>query len=217
MDILEEGEYAIYSKEIPMGIMILIYSFESLNLKHLSQLINKSEATILDHIRQLLRDDYIEIDSQESAMRRGKYYKLSEKGLKTLKNILSFEAEIEKASDLPTKKSYLKLLALSYKSLINWPRNMGYSFGQYMEDHVEEFFEKPNEIPLLEKVFFSFPKITIQSRKEYEKFIRITKAYINDLEQFYHENQKRNYFLSLVSLPISDIHPIKDKRYSFTE
>ena len=70
-----------------------------------------------------------------------------------IEKIDSFPDEFYNAPDLPTKKVYLNLLAQSFKSLVNWPRNMGYSMGQYMEDHFEEFLENPNKIPLLKKYF----------------------------------------------------------------
>jgi len=60
------------------AVIAALETYESLNLKELSLLLQKPRTTLLGHIKILLEDHLIEIDSRTTAEKWGKFYKLTE-------------------------------------------------------------------------------------------------------------------------------------------
>ncbi|NHJ40270.1 MAG: hypothetical protein FK731_09585, partial [Asgard group archaeon] len=69
----------IYSIETRYAIIMAINTFGSSNIKRLAGILDKNEATIYYHIKELTKKpEFLQIDSELTNSRKGIYYKLTD-------------------------------------------------------------------------------------------------------------------------------------------
>lgn len=117
IDELKSFKDELFKEGIGMGIVMSLFIYETLNLKKISKLLNKGETTVLNQVKKLLESGAIEIDSKESAISRGKYYKLTDK----TKDALDYtdDETLEKLNEIWENPSKDKLVAEFLKSILN--------------------------------------------------------------------------------------------------
>ncbi|QEE16149.1 hypothetical protein DSAG12_01978 [Promethearchaeum syntrophicum] len=210
---IEFEEYMkVFGNETQMGIIAQIITFGSLNLKLLSKMINKSESTTLGHVKKLVELKYLEIDKNES-LGWGKFYKLTEKPLDAFKSINKVD-EILESSTKEEKKIYFLGISRLFQALASWPRNITYYAGIFMEEHIDEILNSDDKINLSDKVDLMIPPISINTEEEWLEYKGIMEDLKKNLEKFRNKKTPNTHFLSIISVPIPDIHPIKEKRHN---
>ena len=119
--------------ELEFLILVTLIELESLNIKNLIKLLNSSKATIYRKIngsngdKGLVERGLVEIDPINTAMKSGKYYKVTEKARKALKNEPDPDnPEIEKIKDRIKKNPQLIIERYSagMRSLNMFHRNL---------------------------------------------------------------------------------------------
>ena len=114
----EDFDY-ITNNEIKNGVITTIHLFGSLKLKKISELLGKTESTVILHLKDLEKKEFIKRDSKKHE-ERGKFYVLTEKCLVLLDSIPDklvqedFEEGIQRFKQM-SKKEYSKYIAQSIK------------------------------------------------------------------------------------------------------
>ena len=67
----------LFRNEIMFSIFTTIELYGSLNLRKIAKLMDKPEPTVYRHLKQLLDEDFLVLDSEKSTLRKGKFYILS--------------------------------------------------------------------------------------------------------------------------------------------
>lgn len=203
--------FSVFSNENYFNIMMQILTFGPLNLKQLANMIDKSQSTTLSYIRILLKQKLIAFDTKASEQYWGKYYSLSDKGRKMFNKINELEKLFE--SSTPTTKNNLLCDSLHIlTSLFSWPHNLGRYAAKFLNSHLEEIDQQTNPIKSFDKIIVALPSYNLTTASEWREFEEILDDCFNKLKKFQNTDVPRNQFLSLISLPITDIHPIKEKR-----
>ena len=213
MKISSEEYMKVFSNESQSGIICQIITFGSLNLKLLSKMINKSESTTLGHVKKLIVIGYIELDKEESELRWGKFYKITEKTIKAIQDIDQMGKHIAETTG-DVQKGLLLSVARTFQAIASWPSNITYYTGVFMEENVDEILSSADPIKTKEKIFFMNPKISIKTIEEWFEFKEIMEDFHKKILKFHDFNAPMTQYLSLISVPIQEIHPIKEKRHS---
>lgn len=89
----------VYNIETRHAIIMAINTFGSSNIKKLSNILGKNEATIYYHIKELIKKpEFLQIDEELTKSKKGIYYSLTELALKVF-----CEAPAEKMEDMFTQ------------------------------------------------------------------------------------------------------------------
>ncbi|MHA1474959.1 MAG: hypothetical protein ACTSQ5_07200 [Promethearchaeota archaeon] len=214
----------VFANESQSGIITQIITFGSLNLKLLAKMINKSESTTLGHVKKLIEIDYIELDKDESESRWGKFYKITKKTLNAIQNMDNMGDRISKSTGDVKKDMYIAVSRM-LQALSSWPKNVIYYTGVFMEEHADELLSDPIktdenidelDVPIKtdDKIYFMNPPLSIKTKEEWFEFKEIMKDFSDKIMKFQDINAPMTQYLSLISVPIPDIHPIKEKRYN---
>lgn len=115
----EDYEY-ITESSIKNGVITTIRLFGSLKLKKISELLGKTESTVILHLKGLEENGFIMRDSKKH-QERGKFYLLTDKCIDLLNSISdktvydNFDEGIQKLKDM-SKKEYSKYIAQGIKN-----------------------------------------------------------------------------------------------------
>ena len=153
------------------------------------------------------------MDKDESELRWGKFYKLTEKTLNAIHKMDNMDKRVtESTGDL--QKEALIYLSRLVQAFASWPSNIIYNTGVFMENHADELLSSVDPIKTLNKIFFINPSLSIKTKEEWHEFKEIIQDFKKKILKFHDDNVPMTQYFSLISVPIPDIHPIKEKRHN---
>ncbi|MHA2364688.1 MAG: winged helix-turn-helix domain-containing protein [Candidatus Hodarchaeales archaeon] len=96
----------LMKNELRYGIVTSIRIYGALNLKKISELLDKSETTLISHVKDLLNEGFITHDKETKRKERGKFYINSPKTQSMYQSFfqelgdIDFDAEIDRLRSL---------------------------------------------------------------------------------------------------------------------
>lgn len=214
MMVISTAKYMkVFTNEAQMGIIIQILTFGSLNVKFLAKMINKSESTTLGHVKKLLEMNYLTLDVKETESHVGKFYRLTKIAMDDIKKLDNMDKKMLDAP-IPKQIEWNKSIARMFQALSSWPGKIAYYTGVYMEDHAEELLKSNDPIKTDDKIFFINPKLSIKTPEEWKEFEEIMTDFKSKIHKFLDVDAPMTQYLSLISVPVPDIHPIEKKRHN---
>ena len=133
--------------------------------------------------------------------------------MKTLEDLDQMGKRIAESTRDIQKGLFLGV-ARVFQAIASWPSSIAYYTVVFMEDNVEELLDSVDEFKTEDKIYFMNPKISIKTKEEWIEFQEIMKDFTKKIIKFQDINAPMTQFLSLISVPIPDIHPIKEKRHN---
>lgn len=205
----------LFKDEFKANIMFILDMFGSQNLQTLHELLKKPKSTILGHLKEMVLLKQIELDSEMTANKTGKYYKLTPEIHET------FDQE---DGAISLKKNTLDELGLDkgdfVQSLANLMRTVGFQgnlmanlTAQYLEDNVHLFSDLEKNKQDLIGFFASLYELSLDSFEEYEEVYKIQKEFDGKLKKFYkgvdpnRKNSKHTLLMFVLGCPKDKIAP----------
>ncbi|MCG3218045.1 MAG: winged helix-turn-helix transcriptional regulator, partial [Candidatus Heimdallarchaeota archaeon] len=97
----------LIQNEVRFGIVLGLHFYQPMKLKQIAKFIERSDPTTLHHIKQMAKEDLIQLDTSEIV---GKYYKLSDWGKKLVEEMQIGGSQDDDSTVIPeettTKKDF---------------------------------------------------------------------------------------------------------------
>ena len=144
----------LLSNEIKFGIVSVIIWMGSSNLKKIAQFIDKPESTTIRHIKQLLEEGILDLDSEKTKKDWGTFYTLSQdmnevirlnnqENEKRQESVIKAFSEFQKMSEEELNKQFTELL-FARKDIPKLTRDLkqSLSFIHTLQNVITNLFER---------------------------------------------------------------------------
>ena len=202
----------IFKDELNGNIMFILDIFGPLKLETMHKLLRKPKTTILDHLKQMLELNQIEIDSELTAQKFGKFYTLTPH-IRSLFN--------QEDDNISINKDTLKELGIPkeefVRSIANVQRSIGFQANlfsqlsaQYLEENVALFDNVEKNKKHLMGFFAGAYELLLNSKKDYEEVLDILGEFNRKLKKFdkgRRKKGKKTILLFTLGVPKETVGP----------
>ncbi|MBN2156662.1 MAG: hypothetical protein JW776_11530 [Candidatus Lokiarchaeota archaeon] len=202
----------LFEDEVKTNIMFLIDMFGPLNLETMHELLNKPKSTLFGHLREMLAQNQIELDSIMTAEKTGKYYRLTEyvsSLLNDTDNEITLKKDTLKDSNID-KEDFVRMVA-NIQRVIGFQANLlSYLSAQYLERNINLFDDVSKHKKELLGFYASIYELRINSSEEMEEIRNILKDMNEKLKKFdrkHVDKYKRTLLMFLIASPKDRIGP----------
>jgi DNA-binding PadR family transcriptional regulator len=197
---LDDNLVFLINNEMVSEILWTLAFHKSLNLKKISQIINKKPASVLHNLKRLVKRDLIKLDSQATQKKQGKYYNISSKGYKLIEEyVFEFIEEVamdafrityqpEKMSS-PNRNFFQKLekLASIVSNYHKIMTNLRYNFLRYNANKIKIEDEKWIFKKMDLRGEFKVKRINIENPDRQKRLYDFFKQFIDEGKKLFQE------------------------------
>ena len=166
------------------SIIITLYTFQSLNLKQMSALMDIPESTLLRKLKDLIKYEVLALDNQATLERRGKYYCLS-KNVQIMIDSQDFEPIKLKNEGMKENPETLRKAQLAMVGISGINYQLARITSKFFDVMPEIAFQAKEEKI---KIGSSHSVLNFNSRDQIIEFSQIYTDFLQKIEKF--ENQK---------------------------
>ena len=183
----------LFKDEFKANIMFILDIFGPLKLETMHNLLQKPKSTVLGHLKQMVELGQIEIDSELTAQKFGKFYTLAP----YIKELFDQEDD-----NISLKKNTLNELGISkedfVRSVANIQRSVGFQANlfsqlsaQYLENNIHLFDNVEKNKKHLRGFFAGTYELLLNSKKDYDEVLEILTEFNKKLSKFGKSKRKK--------------------------
>jgi len=206
----------LIQNEVRFGIAFGLSYYQPMKLKQIAKFIERSDPTTLHHIKQMAKEDLIQIDTTQIV---GKYYKLSDWGKKLIEEMEIGGSKEEETTAIPekaiTKEDFaiqaqvMRTVGIVVKNIINHT-------ASYTETVMAAKLDEPEEKDENQRVRIILENVKVRTNEQASRLLELSTQYIDQLTELKKECSETqegeldvDYFNLILSVPISVMHPRK--------
>lgn len=211
----------LLQNETRLGIILSLMIYESLNLRKIALIANIKEPSAYEHVKSLLEDEIIELDSSQ-ANKRGKYYKLTPKSVEMIETL--DVVDISKAKQNIREEFPLITAAITTPTIIL--KNFATYFSNYIrmklqpENEISKSEMQQNEkevLNLIDTMQGSFQVLEIKRQETMKSVKRILRESSEEIVKLSKEDESvkdkdldERFLVFTFAIPLKAISPNKE-------
>lgn len=205
----------LISNEELFSVVNTVLIFGPLNVTIIADLLEKSKATTLRIVQKAVESNFLIKDENESKKHRGFYYKITNYTLNLFKITQTLDETTFQGKSQENIKLQVKKVIYGVRSIALWQSTLGKIVTNYMLTNIDQVALPNKEKGIGDNLVMMQRSLNIKTEKEMKDLQNVITKFTSDIKEIPTEKKGKiptSHILSLSLFPISEIHPIKEKR-----